>query len=437
MTTTKIGYTSISIDKLIKADWNYKKNDKEQEKRLRANITKNGFIENLVVREIENGFEVINGNHRLDVLSQLGIHNVMCYNVGKIDEIRAKRIAIELNETRFPSDTKSLNNLLEELSASFELPDLEATLPKKIAGIGNLSKVLNDLNNSLSDDNNCDDIPPVDETSPISSLGDVWQLGQHRLMCGDSTSDDDLKTLMNGEMADGVITDPPYNLNFSPSTDSKNTILNDHMSDTDFKNFITSYWKAQLNNVKDTAHYYIFCDWRIYPLLFYTIKPTMKIHNLLVWNKPNLLMGYNYRYKHELCIFASKVKSIMFDDKTCSNVMNYHSPSSAGFFKELENEETKKGSNWLAEKSKLILHPTMKPVTMIEHFLDNSTNRDDIVLDCFSGSGTMLIAYERKQRRCYGMELDPKYVDVICERYYNYTKCEPIRQSDGKKWSEL
>lgn len=176
--TSKTGYMAIPLDKLIKAEWNYKKEDKEQEKRLRANIEKNGFIENLVVREIENGYEVVNGNHRLDVLKRLGITQVMCYNIGKISEIQAKRIAIELNETRFPSNADELTKIIEELSANFELTDLETTLPKEIAGLGDLSKILEEINTSVYDESKQDDISDINESkAPISKTGDLWYLG--------------------------------------------------------------------------------------------------------------------------------------------------------------------------------------------------------------------------------------------------------------------
>ncbi len=173
-----IGYISIPLDKLIKAEWNYKKEDKEQEKKLKANIEKNGFIENLVVREIENGYEVVNGNHRLDVLKRLNINQVMCYNIGKITEIEAKRIAIELNETRFPSNIDELSKIIEELSSNFELSDLESTLPKDIQGLGDLSEILENLNSSIYDESNEDEIPEIDDTkTPISKTGDIWYLG--------------------------------------------------------------------------------------------------------------------------------------------------------------------------------------------------------------------------------------------------------------------
>lgn len=259
----------------------------------------------------------------------------------------------------------------------------------------------------------------------------------HKLLCGDSTKEEDLSKLMNDGKADCVITDPPYNLNISSTTNKHLKIKNDNMTEKDFKEFIQKYWLNQLGFVKKSAHYYVFCDWRIYPLFFYIIRETMKIHNLLVWNKPNILMGRNYRYKHELCIFASLLKSIMFDNKSCSNVLDYHSPSSAGFFKELETDIEKIGSNWLTEKNKLLVHPTMKPVTMIEYFIGNSTRKSNIILDCFLGSGTTLIACEKKQRQCYGIEIDPRYVDVCCERFFKFTGIEPVRESDRKKWSEL
>jgi len=262
-----------------------------------------------------------------------------------------------------------------------------------------------------------DEIPEVKESKV--KRGDIWQLGEHRLMCGDSTSSDDVAKLMNGEKADMVFTDPPYNLSFKGSMSNTtkdgvmikhkganqkhNEINNDKMSKDDFYNFILDMLKEIKTNCKG-AFYICFGSQTLNQLLQPFLDLGMEYKSIIIWKKNQAtLSGKDYKGRYEPIIYGR-------------------------FNNEFYAERYKQEDIWEYQRTlKNDLHPTMKPIPLIENAIKNSSKSNMKVLDLFLGSGSTLIAAEKLNRKCYGMELDEKYCDVIIERWEQFTGQKAIK----------
>ena len=232
---------------------------------------------------------------------------------------------------------------------------------------------------------------------PKTKAGDIYQLGKHRLICGDSCDGVQWEKLMSGKKAALQLTDPPYNVDYTGKTSEKLKIDNDKMSDSNFIEFLTSAFSSAGKHLRDGGASYIFhAD--TFGLQFRNafIAAGNKLAQCLVWVKNSLVMGrQDYHWKHEPIIYGWKegAKHYWFSDRKQSTVINFDRP--------IRNED----------------HPTMKPVELISYLMTNSSAINDIVIDGFLGSGTTLIAAEQLKRVCYGMELDPIYCDVIVKRW--------------------
>lgn len=247
-----------------------------------------------------------------------------------------------------------------------------------------------------------DDVPDVaTEGAPLTSLGDVYELGAHRVMCGDATKLEDVEKLMNGRKADSWITDPPYNVAYEGGTKDALTIQNDSMEDGKFLTFLTDAFVNAVTHLKAGGTFYIWhADSEGYNFRAACKAAALTIRQTLIWNKSQLVMGrQDYQWKHEPCLYGWKdgAAHLWNADRTQTTVLEFDKPS------------TNK------------IRPTMKPVELISYQITNNTKGEDIVLDTFLGSGTTLIAANKLGRVCYGMELDEKYVDVIITRYCEHT----------------
>jgi DNA modification methylase len=233
-------------------------------------------------------------------------------------------------------------------------------------------------------------------------MGDVWLLGKHRVMCGDSTSIDAVNTLMNGNKVDLVFTDPPYNVAFNGRSGKHDVIKNDDLSDDDFDQFIAEV--LQTIKAVNPSAYYIWCNWKFYA----TLQRELEYKSCIVWAKNVFGMGSNYRHQHEFCLFNGDIDP------------------------EIKNES----DLWNVKKDTNYVHPTQKPVELSERALGNHKTAKDI-LDLFGGSGSTLIGCERMNRVAHLMELDPKYVDVIVKRWQDFTGKKATLESNGKTFDEL
>ncbi len=235
--------------------------------------------------------------------------------------------------------------------------------------------------------------------------GDVWQLGDHILMCGDSTNKADVFTLVGGEgIVDLFLTDPPYNVSYEGATSDKLTIKNDSMEDSAFRAFLTDAFIAADMAMKKGASFYIWhADSEGLNFRMAVRNAEWDLRQTIIWNKNSLVLGrQDYQWKHEPCLYGWKsgASHAWYSDRKQTTVVDFDRPS--------VNAE----------------HPTMKPVGLFSYLIENSSKEGDIVLDLFGGSGTSIIACEQLGRKCYMMELDPHYCDVILARWEKLTERE-------------
>lgn len=243
-----------------------------------------------------------------------------------------------------------------------------------------------------------DDVPEIDEQAePITKLGDIWQLGRHRLMCGDSTDKAMVQKLMNGKQADMLLTDPPYNVNYEGKTEEHLKIQNDKMEDEAFKDFLVNAFTVADQNLKPGGAFYIWhADSEGYNFRKACKEVGWTVRQCLIWNKNTLVMGrQDYHWKHEPCLYGWKdgAGHLWNSDRKQTTVIDWDRPTRAD------------------------IHPTMKPVGLFDYQIKNNTKPGDLVLDLFNGSGTTIIACEQNGRTGYAMELDPKYVDATVKRW--------------------
>lgn len=246
-----------------------------------------------------------------------------------------------------------------------------------------------------------EDDPPEVPKVAISKLGDMYQLGRHRVMCGDALDNTAVTTLMSGQKADLFLTDPPYNVAYVGKTKDALTIQNDKMVDGKFREFLRSAFMNANLFLKDGGVFYIWhADSEGYNFRGACQDVEWQIRECLIWVKNSLVLGrQDYHWKHEPCLYGWKAGKahVWNTDRKQTTVMEFDRPSRS------------------AE------HPTMKPVKMIAYQVQNNTTEGNIVLDIFAGAGSTLVACEQTGRTCYSMELDPKYVDVIVERWETLT----------------
>jgi site-specific DNA-methyltransferase (adenine-specific) len=308
------------------------------------------------------------------------------------DEAEAKEILLKLNSQYGKMTAESVKDFLGDLEIDFE----DLALP---GGFLDLKVEFDDLETQGDDD-----APEADmESEPDSQPGEMYELGNSILMCGDSTSADDVAILMTGGgQADLCLTDPPYNVTYEGKTKEKLKIQNDSMGDAAFRQFLVSAFTNMRDNMKDGAAFYIWhADSEGFNFRGACHDVGFEVKQCLIWNKNSLVLGrQDYQWKHEPCLYGWKDggKHAWYNDRKQTTVIDCKRPSVS------------------AE------HPTMKPVELFEYQIKNSTKAGDVVLDLFGGSGTTIIAAERCGRKARVMELDPKYCDVIRKRWTKWAK---------------
>jgi site-specific DNA-methyltransferase (adenine-specific) len=261
-----------------------------------------------------------------------------------------------------------------------------------------------------------DDAPAVQE-NPVTVAGDVWVMGKHRLLCGDSTSVDDLGKLCESQLVDMWLTDPPYNVAYEGGTKEKLTIKNDSMGDDQFRQFLRDAYTAADTVMKPGAVFYIWhADSEGYNFRGAARDAGWTVRQCLIWKKSSLVLGrQDYQWRHEPCLYGWKEGAghLWAADRKQTTILEFDKPSRNGE------------------------HPTMKPVALFEYQLLNNTKGGDIVLDSFGGSGTTLIAAEKNGRVARLMELDPKYCDVIVKRWQDFTGQKAVHAESGKTFDEV
>lgn len=383
----------IKIESLKPAEYNPRKDLKpedEEYQKIKKSITEFGYVAPII---INSNMTVIGGHQRLKVLKELGYTEVECVVVD-LDQKKEKALNIALNKISGDWD----NDKLEELLAELKQTDIDMDITG--FSFDEVDEILKDITGSKEDDFDLDQaLDEIEE--PISKRGDVWILGKNRLMCGDSTQKEDVMHLMNSQEADMLLTDPPYNVDYEGKTSEALKIENDNMSETEFYNFLLDSFKNMFDSIKYGGSAYVFhADTEGLNFRNAFKSCGFKLAQCLVWVKNTFVMGrQDYQWRHEPILYGWKPGAghYFVDNRKQSTVLEFDKPS--------RNAE----------------HPTMKPVDLLVYLIKNSSKENDLILDLFGGSGSTLIAAEQTQRRCYTMELDPKYCDVIIKRWENLT----------------
>ena len=363
-----------------------KKGDKEYEK-IKQSLLKFGYVDPIIVNE---DLTVIGGHQRLTVLKDLDYETAKCVIVDlpKEDE---KALNIALNKITGQWDEALLADLLLDLQESDFNLDLTGFEPPEIDDI--LSNV---HDKELSEDEF--DVEEELKKPTLSRNGDIWQLGKHRVICGDSTKAETYKQLLDDRKANLVVTDPPYNVDVE---ETAGKILNDNMSDGDFYQFLLSMFTQVENHMEDDASIYVFhADTEGLNFRKAFKEAGFYLSGCCIWKKNSLVLGRSpYQWQHEPCLYGwkKKGKHQWFSDRKQTTIWEYDRPKSSKD------------------------HPTMKPIQLMAYPIQNSSMRGTIVLDPFLGSGSTLIAADQTGRICYGIELDEKFVDVIVKRYIEVT----------------
>lgn len=363
-----------------------KKGDKEYEK-IKQSLLKFGYVDPIIVNE---DLTVIGGHQRLTVLKDLDYETAKCVIVDlpKEDE---KALNIALNKITGQWDEALLADLLLDLQESDFNLDLTGFEPPEIDNI--LSNV---HDKELSEDEF--DVEEELKKPTVSRHGDIWQLGKHRVICGDSTKSETYDQLLGDKKANLVVTDPPYNVDVE---ETAGKILNDNMSDRDFYQFLLSMFTQVENHMEDDASIYVFhADTEGLNFRKAFKDAGFYLSGCCIWKKNSLVLGRSpYQWQHEPCLYGwkKKGKHQWFSDRKQTTIWEYDRPKSSKD------------------------HPTMKPIQLMAYPIQNSSMRGTIVLDPFLGSGSTLIAADQTGRVCYGIELDEKFVDVIVKRYIEVT----------------
>jgi DNA modification methylase len=289
----------------------------------------------------------------------------------------------------------------------------------------------------LGETDEADEVPALNpETTPITKPGDLWHFGRHRLLCADATKADSFTQLMGSELAELVFTDPPYNVpidghvcGHGASKHRDFAMASGEMTEAEFITFLESVLGLAATHSRDGAIAFVCMDWRhLFELLTAGRRVFSELKNLCVWAKTNGGMGSLYRSQHELVVVFKKGTKPHINNvelgrygRHRTNVWSYPGMSSFG----AGRDET------------LILHPTVKPVALVEDAILDCSKRSGIVLDAFVGAGTTLIAAERTGRRGFGLELEPLYVDVALRRFRQITGIEPRHSQSGRTFQEL
>ena len=261
-----------------------------------------------------------------------------------------------------------------------------------------------------------DNYTPEPPEEPKSKLGQVYQLGRHRLMCGDSTNPDDIEKLMNGELADMLLTDPPYNVNYEGSAGK---IQNDNMDDSSFREFLRLAFFCAQKSMKPGAAFHIWhADSEGYNFRGACRDVGLIVRQCLIWVKNSLVLGrQDFQWQHEPCLYGENPMDEEEFDQHEPALYGWKGGAAHHWYKNRKQTTVLQFDRPTASRE----HPTMKPVLLFNYEMLCNSKEGDIVLDLFAGSGTTIIAAEQNGRTAYCMEYDPKYVDVIIDRWEKLT----------------
>ena len=381
------------ISELIPYARNSRTHSDAQVAQIAASIREWGWTMPILVDEDGN---VIVGHGRIMAAQKLGIADVPCMTATGWSEAKRRAYVIADNKLALNAgwddemlrvEFGELRDLDFDLSLTgFDDSEIDALFPTEIA-------------QGLTDE---DAVPDVPE-QPVTVEGDVWLLGRHRLMCGDSTSIDAVERLMDGGKADMVFTDPPYNIDYQGVKDKRDKIKNDKMSDEDFVDFLRQ-------SLMGCETMYVCCSWQYAHLFKQAMTDLARAPKaMIVWNKVNPAQHLDKYFKQHEIIF---------------------------YYGDFGGQKTLRGDVWEMKRQRNTVHPTMKPVELIDMAMVYQPDKA-VVYDAFGGSGSTLISCEKNYRDCRMMELDPKYCDVIIKRWQDFTGQQATLEATGQTYDEL
>ena len=401
-------FEKVNIDKLVPYARNARTHSKEQILQLRASLREFGFVNPVIV---DKDLNIIAGHGRILAAKEEGITEVPCVFAEHLTEAQKRAYIIADNRLAMNAGW-DMEMLSVEIS---ELQGVDFDLSVLGFDEAELSKLMGDIEDVKDDDF---DVDEELKKPAVTKVGDLWLLGNHRLICGDSTKIDTFTVLMDGKKANLFVTDPPYNVNYEGSAGK---LKNDNMADEAFYTFLLSAFKnMEAVMTKDASIYVFHADTEGLNFRKAFSDAGFYLSGTCIWKKQSLVLGRSpYQWQHEPVLFGWKKagKHNWYSDRKQTTIWEFEKP--------------KKNAD----------HPTMKPVPLIAYPILNSSMVNSIVLDPFGGSGSTLVACEQTERICYTIELDEKYCDVIVKRYVEQVGDSDsvflLRDGTKYKYSEL
>jgi DNA modification methylase len=385
---------------------------------------------------VDADLRLIGGHGRVLACQLLGWRNVPTIRLDHLSPAQAKAFAIADNRL---SETSAWNDrLLAEQLRELSVPDLDFDLEAIGFDMGEIDLRIEGLDDAGSDDVTNEEPPPASAGPPVSSIGDLWTLGRHRLLCGNALDAASYEILLEAKPANLIFVDPPYNVPIQGHATGLGAVhhreflmASGEMSSSEFTTFLTNVCSLLALNSVDGSIHFVCMDWRhMMELLTAGRQAYSELKNVCVWVKENAGMGSLYRSQHEMVFVFKQGRERHRNNvqlgsygRNRSNVWRYPGMNS---FPRADGE-----------RDLFAAHPTIKPARLVEDAILDCSGRSDIVLDCFLGGGTTLIAAERTGRRCYGMELDPLYVDVAIRRWQKLTNLAARHSVTGQLFDAL
>ena len=427
-------YANVCIDKLKPYERNARTHSAEQIEKIANSIKEFGFINPVL---IDGDFGIIAGHGRVEGAKKLGMTEVPCLFVEDLTEEQKRAYIIADNKLAEDAgwDMEILQSELKFLQ--------DADFDVALTGFSMDDIDLTDTDIDLEGDDF--DVEEELPEEPKAKLGDIYQLGKHRLMCGSSTSKSDVQKLVDGAVMDLCVTDPPYNVNYGSINETGygkerngTKILNDNMDDLSFYNFLFDFYTQMMSVLKEGGAYYIFhADSESLNFRGALKEAGGTVKETLIWVKNSLVLGrQDYQWKHEPCLYGWKdgaghyfiddrCQTTVFEDDSALQKMS--KDQLIQIIKQIQEEQTPCTIVHENKPTKNDLHPTMKPINLIGRLVKNSSREKENVFDGFGGSGSTLIACEQLNRKAYLMELDPRYIDVIIKRWEEFTGKKAVK----------
>lgn len=401
----------LNISEITEYENNAKLHPREQIEQIKKSIQEFGNNDPIAIDENN---VIIEGHGRFKALQELGFDEVEVIRLSHMDDEQKRAYILAHNKLTMNSgfDIELLNSELESI-VNIDMEDFGFDYYEPESEVEE------------------DDFEVEETKEPIAKLGDIYQLGRHRLMCGDSTDPDQLAKLVDGQQIDLIVTDPPYNVAYEGGTEEALTIMNDSMDNESFRKFLRDAFFAADTVLREGGAFYIWhADSEGYNFRGACSDIGWTVRQCLIWNKNTLVLGrQDYQWKHEPCLYGWKEGAAHYfvNDRSLTTIIedveDLNKMTKAELIEYIEQMQAYSPTTIINENkpTRNGLHPTMKPLKLIERLVRNSSKKGWNVLDSFNGSGSTMIVCEDLGRNYFGMELDPRYVDATIQRWEEHT----------------